>query len=403
MLGIECRHMPEDRSGATLAIVQYGRNVRSRRWRDSLKSPFCQGGFRGIFKHCPSRSKSPLPPFTKGGYSNLPTFVENWNLPIFMGNWNLLTFVGYWNLLTFGKGGKARARESCKDLRLTAMVLTVLTGLMMLSGCAATPRPLAHYQRGIDYHGKGQWGEAIREYQRAIDLDPADPDPRFNLGVLYQDRGNLKEAKEQYQAILDRHRDYAPAWINLASLQEIEGDMQTAEAFYARARQADPVGSVPATQMGFFLLRRQRPDDAAAAFTEALRRDPQSANGHYGLASIAEARGDYQLALKHFVQAVQSNPRDLQACLKAGELSGRLGLRDDAIRYLRRAALLDPVRGETYLQLGLLLRDEQRWKAAEQAFREALAQGARPAECHRELSRIYERLAVEERHSVKAD
>jgi tetratricopeptide (TPR) repeat protein len=386
MLGIECQHMPEDRSGATLPIVQHGRNVRPRQWQDSHKSLSCQGGLRGISKRCPSRSKSPLPPFAKGRcWRSLPTFMGDWDLP------------------TFGKGGKARARESCEDFCRTVTVLTILTVLMVFSGCAATPRPLAHYQSGIDYHAKGQWGEAIREYQRAINLDPADPDPRFNLGVLYQDRGNLKEAKEQYQAILDRHRDYAPAWMNLASLQELEGDMQAAEASYARAQQADPISSAPASQMGFFLLRRQRPDDAAAAFNEALRRDPHSANGHYGLGSIAEARGDYQLALKHFVQAVQSNPRDLQAYLKVGELSGRLGLRDDAIRYLRRAALLDPVRGETYFELGLLLRDAQRWKAAEQAFREALAQGARPAECHQELSRIYERLAVEERRSIKAD
>ena len=287
-------------------------------------------------------------------------------------------------------------------LPLARMTLLLIT-LTVLSACAAKPRPLAHYQRGIEYHGKGQWEDAIREYQRAIDLDPADPDPRFNLGVLYQDRGNLKEAKAQYQAILDRRRDYAPAWVNLASLQELEGDTHSAEASYTRAVQADPVSSTAASQLGFFLLRQQRLDDAAAAFQEAIRRDRHSANGHFGLGCIAEARGDDALAMQYLVQTVQANPRDLQAYLKAGEISGRLGRRDDAIRYLRRAALLDPGRGETQFQLGVLLRDEHRWKAAEQAFRQALAEGTRPTECHQELSKIYEQLAGEERRTFKAD
>jgi tetratricopeptide (TPR) repeat protein len=292
---------------------------------------------------------------------------------------------------------------SVRNPSALAGVLVLLIAPLLLSACAAKPRPLAHYQRGIDYHGKGQWEDAIREYQRAIDLDPADPDPRFNLGVLYQDRGNLKEAKTQYRAILDLRRDYAPAWVNLASLQELEGDTQSAEASYIKATQADPVSSIAASQLGFFLLRRQRPDEAATAFQEAVRRDPQSANGHYGLACIAEARGDDPLAMKHLAQTVQTNPRDLQAHLKAGEISGRLGRRDDAIRYLRRAALLDPGRGETHFQLGVLLRDERRWKAAEQEFRLALAEGTRPSECHRELSKIYEQLAGEARRALKAD
>jgi protein O-GlcNAc transferase len=293
--------------------------------------------------------------------------------------------------------------ETGSHSRLTVLALVILSALLAVSGCAAKPRPLAHYQRGIDYHGKAQWEDAIREYQRAIELDPGDPAPRFNLGVLYQDRGRLKEAKQQYLAILDQHRNYAPAWMNLASIQELEGDNPAAEASYRRALQGDPVSSVPASQMGFFLFRQQRRDEAATAFKEALQRDPESANGHYGLACIAEDQGDFALALKHYVRTVQSNPRDLQAYLKAAELSQRLGQRDDAMRYLRRAALLDPGRGETFFQLGVLLRDQEHWKAAEQAFLQALSEGTRPSECHQELSRIYEQLAIEERRSMKAN
>ena len=99
---------------------------------------------------------------------------------------------------------------------------------------------------------------------------------------------------------------------------------------------------------------------------------------------------------------VRSNPRDLQAQLKAAELSAARGKHEEALQHLRRAALLDPGRGETFFRLGELLCAAQHWRPAAQAFQQALERGVEPARCHLQLSMIYEKLAQEEAQASQA-
>jgi tetratricopeptide (TPR) repeat protein len=265
---------------------------------------------------------------------------------------------------------------------------------LLLSAC--TTSPVNHYNRGVDFQDRGDFLEAMREYRRAIELNPQDPSPRFNLAVLYQDHGKPAEAKEQYQAILAKHPDYAPAWVNLSAIQEQEGDLQAAELSLDRAIQADRDNPFPVSQKGFFLLKRDRISEAREAFQESLRRDAAWANGHFGLGRVAEAQGDPVGALGHYEEASRRNPLDVEARMKVADLSISRGNKEDAIPHLRRAAELDPERGETFFALGLLLQEAGRWRAAVDAYERALHLGINPARCHLALSQLHERLAMEE-------
>jgi tetratricopeptide (TPR) repeat protein len=260
-----------------------------------------------------------------------------------------------------------------------------------------------HYNLGVDYQDRGRFLEAAREYRRAVELNPHDPAPRFNLGVLYQDHEKPAEAKREYQTLLEKHPDYSPAWVNLAAIQEQEGDLLAAEGSLDNALAADRDNPFPVSQKGFFLLRRARLPEARSAFEEALKRDPKWANAHFGLGRIAEEQGDRTKALGLYLTALDHNPMDLEAHLKAAGLLIPRGQADEAVQHLRRAAELGPTRGETFFLLGALLREKGMWKAAEEAFQRALHLRANPAQCHLELSRIYERLAMEERLSYERE
>ena len=266
---------------------------------------------------------------------------------------------------------------------------------LFLSAC--TTSPVNHYNLGVEYQDKGKFLEAAREYRRAIELNPRDPAPRFNLAVLYQDHGKPAEAKKEYGVILENHPDYAPAWVNLAAIQEKEGDFQAAERSLVRASAADGDNPFPVSQRGFFLLRRGRIAEAGSAFGDALKRDPNWANAHFGLGRIAQEQGDHTRALEHYRSALRHNPMDLEAHLRVAGIFVSRDNREEAIRHLRKAADLGPTRGETFFLLGGLLREQGSWKQAEEAFQRALHLGVNVAQCHLELSRIYERLAEEER------
>ena len=246
-------------------------------------------------------------------------------------------------------------------------------------GCATAN--VNHYNLGVEHYTRGRLPEAIEEYKEAIQQDPRDLRPRFNLAVIYQDMGRNEEASKLYELILKAQPGHAPALVNLAAIKEKEGDSSGAESLLRKAAEMDKDVCFPPSQYGFFLLRRDRPEDAEAAFKEAVRRDHSCANGYFGLGSLAVRKGDSEA--------------DLPAHLEAAEILIALGNRAEAIRLLKRAATLDPHRAETYYLLGRLQGQERAWKDAEEALSKALSLGAPRAECSIELSQIYRRLAEE--------
>ncbi len=65
--------------------------------------------------------------------------------------------------------------------------------------------------------------DAARAYGTALELDPVDPQPAFNLGYLFDMAGNRHRAAAYYETALARDPDYAPAQEALARLRASGG------------------------------------------------------------------------------------------------------------------------------------------------------------------------------------
>jgi len=216
---------------------------------------------------------------------------------------------------------------------------------------------------GVSPSDKRFPGEAIR-------ANPDDPKPKFNMAVIFQDQGRVEEAEAIYRAILDRNPGYAPAWSNLASVQEKRGQADAAEKSYRRALEVDRDNPWAASQFGYFYFRAGKLDEARALFEESLRRNPRCSNAWFGLAEIAEKRGDAAAAIKDYDKAILFNPSDLPAYLRAADLRIARGEREAAIGLLRRASR--SIRAGRYPFFAWSpLREAGKWKEAEKAFDEA--------------------------------
>jgi tetratricopeptide (TPR) repeat protein len=269
----------------------------------------------------------------------------------------------------------------------------VVAFLVLLSACASGG--VDPYNRAVEHYSMGRLDESAEAYKQAIVLNPSDPGPRFNLAVIYQDQGKLDEAEKQYRAIVEKNAEFAPAWSNLASIQEKRGQAETAEKSHRRAMQADRNGCAAAAQFGYFLLRARRTDEAAAVFEQSIKKDPRCANAWFGLGMIAEAKGDLRTALRSYDNASIYNASDLEAYLRSADIRISMGERAAAAELLQKAARLAPDRGDIKLLLGRLLREEGKFKDAENALEEARKTGAPSVECDRELSIVYGKLCEE--------
>jgi tetratricopeptide (TPR) repeat protein len=68
------------------------------------------------------------------------------------------------------------------------------------------------------FHKNQQPEQAIRHYQRMLEIDPSLPEPLNNLAAIYQQQGDHQKAIELLTASINTHPAYATAWQNLSKL-----------------------------------------------------------------------------------------------------------------------------------------------------------------------------------------
>ena len=80
---------------------------------------------------------------------------------------------------------------------------------------------LVHVGLGrIFYNEKGQYHEAVTEYNRAIQLDPALLEAHLALGEVYEEKGLYEEAIARYGKVLEMEPKHPTAHYGLALAYE---------------------------------------------------------------------------------------------------------------------------------------------------------------------------------------
>lgn len=139
------------------------------------------------------------------------------------------------------------------------MVKTVLTVSLLLfvtwTTAAVTPPP--HLDRALEaqaqlvtdnpYDGKvhndmgnllvlaGRFDEAEVSYLRSIELEPTDPELRFNYALLLQQSGRIEEAEGEFLHVLEIRPRHAWALYQMGVISAGRGDRNKALDLYARA------------------------------------------------------------------------------------------------------------------------------------------------------------------------
>lgn len=89
-------------------------------------------------------------------------------------------------------------------MRTVAFAVLVAT-LAWAAPAVADPRSEAksHVEFGIDVAQRGLWREAIYRWERAIEIDPTYAAALNNLAVAYEHEGQLDKARKAYERAIE--------------------------------------------------------------------------------------------------------------------------------------------------------------------------------------------------------
>src|SRR5437868_15032266 len=94
-----------------------------------------------------------------------------------------------------------------------------------------TVRSDEHNTRGIELADRGWLDEAIREFKKAIELDPESAHAHDNLATVYSEKKLYREALKEYLTALELEPESATAHYNLACFLATHGPDMAVEEY----------------------------------------------------------------------------------------------------------------------------------------------------------------------------
>jgi Tfp pilus assembly protein PilF len=212
---------------------------------------------------------------------------------------------------------------------------------------------------GEAYFAQGNYTAALAELLKAERLSPDDPLLHNDLGLCYWAKSRLDLSVQHFKRAIQLKPDYASARNNLGT------------AYLA-----------------------QKDWDAAIATFKEITEDLLYATPHYPLSNLGLAyfnKGNYPMAEDYYKQALKIEPDFFIALRGLGRTYKAMGIANEAISTLKKAAATSPTSPAIYIDLAEAYELAGDYKAAITAYETALKlepQGPQAEQATKGLARL---------------
>jgi tetratricopeptide (TPR) repeat protein len=243
--------------------------------------------------------------------------------------------------------------------------------------------PDAHYDLGEAYWRLSKYGDAAESYEEVIRIAPGHFDARYSLALAYARLGRREEALAVCKEAVRVDPVNAAAYFGLGS----------EAAFIARNRAAGTArhdGSHLAATPVDWTEALPGPSEKSQAQNdflqmEVLKRATASEGSAEAYSRLGRACGEaglYEQAAEAFEQTIRMDPNNATAYLSLGVSCDRLGRYEAAVDAYKQAIRLRPDDALMYRNLGIAYAHLDRHAEAMDAYREAVRVKPDYAEAH---------------------
>ena len=214
--------------------------------------------------------------------------------------------------------------------------------------------------------------QAIPHFARALAIDPTLLVTRRSLANALYKTGKAAEAVGQYRQVLDKSPDDSEMETNLGKALGDLGRQSESIAHLRRALEIDPHNAEAENSLGLFLAMLSRIDEGITHLREAVRLDPDFAEAHNNLGSVLTRAGRHPEAVFQFEEALRLKPDFAQAHNNLGFALASAGRRKEAITQFEQALKIEPGDPKTHYNLAVVLQMDGRIHEAISHLKEAV-------------------------------
>lgn len=207
-------------------------------------------------------------------------------------------------------------------------------------------KALDHTEKGLGLFARQKYEAAIREYEAALRLSPGLTAAHNNLGSALFGLGRFEEAAASFARAVKLDPRYGQAHFNLALTHLKLGREREANASLMDAVRAF-------FETGDLHLREGRLEEAAAAYRELLRIDPEYPPARLRLGLVHNAERRFGAAVEELRKAAAAPPQAALAHEGLAEAFYGLGKHAEAVAAADRAVALQATRAGAHYIAGL--------------------------------------------------
>jgi tetratricopeptide (TPR) repeat protein len=237
-----------------------------------------------------------------------------------------------------GKGLEKDRETFCKDL----LVATLLQRAAVTSGLALTAPDAAGPTTA-------EWPAAIKDVERAAELDPQGPEPKLFLGKLLIRKGDREEARRALDEAFRLAKDDVSVKIEALRLKAEVGDFEENLQWLCEAIELVPKKSSMASQRsqllrlrGALYLRRNMAEKALADFDATIELTGDDLSIHYSRGMALEALKRFDEARDSYSYLVKHMPGQVSPLLLRARVSFAAGDHQQVIEDATRVLAIDP-------------------------------------------------------------
>jgi tetratricopeptide (TPR) repeat protein len=198
-----------------------------------------------------------------------------------------------------------------------------------------------YVERGNIYFLLHQFDNAIFDFSKAMELDPAMDLAWFGRGMAHARNGDIDAGIKDLTFYLERNPDSSLGYTKRGVRYLWKGDRDRAEQDLERAVKLDPTNAEAHDDLGVALAQRADYADAIRHFRRTIELEPGYQKAHHNLAMTYYIVGKNSQALPAVDQALRLKPEDRNAMLLKAQILEALG-RQQAARRLRQDAEFMP-------------------------------------------------------------
>jgi len=230
---------------------------------------------------------------------------------------------------------------------------------------------LREKELGNQAYRKRNFEEALKHYNRAIELDSGDITYLNNIAAVYFEQKDYKKCIEQCEKAIEVGREnradfklIAKAFSRIGNAHRNLGDLYSAKTAYEKSMSEFRTPEIKALLSE---VEKKIKEEERKAYIDPVKAEDEKEKGNELFKN-----GDYATAMKHYTEAIKRNPDDPKYYSNRAACYTKLAAFDLGLKDCEKCVELDPKFIKGWVRKGKILQGMQQHSKAISAYQKAL-------------------------------